>query len=370
MSNSRTIVFVAPQIQQPRVIRRIATIYNSDIPVKVYGFDSGIFSKNLQSITFPITEIIKRDKKDSRLKKILLFVKTLKRIKRENSKDSIFYIFSAEMGIFSWIFRDRQTIYEEADILGAYFKNAFVRKIFKWVDKRTIRRSKMTVFTSEGFIDYTFDAKKNHENVIVIPNKLNNKFFNAERKHNVKRTTFSENNIKFGFVGIIRYPNTIVRFAEVVGKYFPQHEFHFFGDPDVEAYVDNVKKMPNVFLHGPFINPTELPDIYNQIDIVISCYDITNWNVRVAEPNKLYEAIFFETPIVVSNNTFLEKQVNKYNAGYSINADNDDSIIEFIRSIKCADIERFKKDMANVSWQNLVDNTAPFMEKINSIVNK
>lgn len=368
MSIQRKIIFIAPQLQQPRVIRRINNIYQTGIPIKVYGFDSGIFSKNLQSITFPVTEIIKRNKKDSRLKKALCFMKTLRRIRKENSKDDVFYIFSAEMGNFSWILRNRKTIYEEADIMGAYFTKESLRRIFRWIDRGTIKRSLLTIFTSEGFIDYTFGADKRPDNVLVIQNKLNSRFFNAERKAEVVPSVIDINHIKFGFVGIIRYPNTIIRFAEVIGREFPQHEFHFFGDPDVPAYLDNVKKMPNVYLHGPFVNPVELPSIYSQIDVVISCYDTKSWNVRVAEPNKLYEAVFFETPIVVSKGTFLEKQVERYDAGYAIKADDDQSIISFVNSINEDELVRVKASEKRVPWTLLVDDVSPFLNKINHIV--
>ena len=366
----RTVVFIAPQLQQPRVIRRINTVYQAGIPIRVYGFDSGIFSKNLQSISFPVTEIIKRDKKASRFKKVHCFIRTLVRIKKENPKDAIFYIFSAEMGNFSWIFRNRKTIYEEADIFGAYFKNRFLRNLFKWIDKGTIHRSLLTVFTSEGFVDYTFGENRRPDNVLVIPNKLNDRFFDACKKNEVKTKKIDINHIRFGFVGIIRYPNTIIRFAEVVGRYFPQHEFHFYGDPDVPSSIDVVKNMNNVFLHGPFVNPTELPEIYSNIDIVVSCYDTTSWNVRVAEPNKLYEAVFFETPIVVSIGTFLEKQVRRYNAGYSIKADDDQCIIDFINNIKIDDLDSFVRSERIVDWTSLVDNTSLFLGRIKDIINK
>lgn len=363
----KTIVFIAPQLQQPRVIKRISSVYNAGIPIKVYGFDSGIFSKNLKSISFPVTKIIKRNKKDSRVKKMCQFAQTLWKIKRENPKDSVFYIFSAELGNLSCIFWNRHIIYEEADIMGAYFKNSFVRSIFKWIDKGTIKRSMLTVFTSEGFVDYTFGGSHKN-NLIVIPNKLNSTFFNVNKKNEVVKATIDSCHLKFGFVGIIRYPNTIVRFAEVIAKNFPQHEFHFYGDPDVESYLDNLRNVPNVFLHGSFVNPVDLPSIYAKIDIVISCYDTTNWNVKVAEPNKLYEAIFFETPIVVSKETFLEKQVSKFNAGFAIKADDDQSIIDFVNSIHVEKLESIRKNMSQVPWQNLVDNTELFIDNIKKIV--
>ena len=369
MSIQPTIVFIAPQLQQPRVIRRIDTVYKAGFPIKVYGFDSGIFSENLKSISFPVTEIIKRDKKDSKLKKAICFIKTLLRIRKENSKDCIFYIFSAEMGNFSWVLRNRKTIYEEADIMGAYFTKPVIRQFFKSVDRGTIRRSLLTVFTSEGFVDYTFGENKKPDNILVIPNKLNSRFFNAERKAEVKLSKTDVHHIKFGFVGIIRYPNTIVRFAEVVGREFPQHEFHFFGAPDVASYVDGVKKMPNVFLHGPFVNPVDLPSIYAQIDIVVSCYDTKSWNVRVAEPNKLYEAVFFERPIIVSEGTFLAKQVERYNAGYAIKADEDQCIIDFVNGIDSTDLDRFQESEKRVAREDLIDDTKPFLDRIRRIVN-
>ena len=47
----------------------------------------------------------------------------------------------------------------------------------------------------------------------------------------------------------------------------------------------------------------------------------------------MYEAIFFKKPILVSSNTFLAKQVEKYKSGYAINASKDDNIINFINSL-------------------------------------
>jgi glycosyltransferase involved in cell wall biosynthesis len=370
MTQYASIIFIAPQLQQPRVIRRINTVYQAGIPIKVYGFDSGVFSNNLKSISFPVTDIIKRDKKDNKLKKIICFIKTIKRIKKENSNNDIFYLFGTEMGNFSWILRNRKIVYEEADIRGAYSNNRIFRWIFKQIDKGTIKRSLLTVFTSEGFVDYTFGEGKRPDNILVIPNKLNSCFFNGERKSEVIHKPLDVSHIKFGFVGIIRYPNTIVRFAEVIGKFFPQYEFHFFGDPDVPSNIDSVKNMSNIVLHGPFINPMELPSIYNKIDIVISCYDTKSWNVRVAEPNKLYEAVFFEKPIVVSESTFLEKQVKKYNAGYAIKADDDDSIRNFVNSISIESIDEIRMSESKVDWKELIDDTQPFLSRINDIILK
>ena len=148
--------------------------------------------------------------------------------------------------------------------------------------------------------------------------------------------------------------------------HFPQHEFHFWGQPEREGYLDDeVTSYKNVFIHGKFKNPDDLMSIYKQTDISIVCYDTTSGNVRIAEPNKIYESIFFETPIVVSSGTFLAERVNEYGAGYDIDASNDQSIINFVKSIKTEDLETKVNKMKTISWQEVVDNSKELIEALN-----
>ena len=60
----KTCVFIVPQLSQPRCIKRIKSIYEAGIPIKVYGFDRGIYSENISNIPFPIEKIIKNPGKN------------------------------------------------------------------------------------------------------------------------------------------------------------------------------------------------------------------------------------------------------------------------------------------------------------------
>lgn len=53
-------------------------------------------------------------------------------------------------------------------------------------------------------------------------------------------------------------------------------------------------------------------------DCIYSVYDADNPNVRIALPNKLYESIFCELPIIVAKNTYLSELVEKYKVGLSV----------------------------------------------------
>ena len=358
----KTLVFIALQLSQPRCIKRIETFHKAGFPIKVYGFDSGLYSSTLKKLPFEVEEIITRDKNIGKFQKIKFFSSTIKRIIKENKENSIFYFFGYEIASIAWFNGCKNYIYEEADVTASRSKNKIIRKTLLSIDRAIIRKSKLTVFTSQGFVKYLF-GEKQPQNITLMPNKLST-YFNAEKKAEVVSSDMDIEHIKFGFIGLIRYPNTIIRFAKVIGKHFPQHEFHFFGDAEKKEYIDDeLRSYNNVVMHGAFENPKDLQKIYSSIDISIVCYDTTSGNVRIAEPNKLYESIFFETPIVVSAGTFLEERVKEYNVGYAIDSSKDDSIIDFVNSITESDIDAIIKRMKQVPYMELIDSSDTLIEK-------
>lgn len=358
----KTLVFIALQLSQPRCIKRIETFQKAGFPIKVYGFDSGLYSSSLKNLPFDVEEIITREKNVGRLKKIKFFTSTIRRILKENKTDTMFYLFGYEIASIAWMLGCKNYIYEEADVTASRVGNPIVRNALLAVDRAIIRKSKLTVFTSLGFVKYLF-GNKQPKNITLMPNKLST-YFDGEKKAFVVCNKISIDKIKFGFIGLIRYPNTIIRFAKVIGKHYPQHEFHFFGDAEKKEYFDEeLKSYKNIFMHGPFENPKDLQSIYSQIDINIVCYDTISGNVRIAEPNKLYESIFFETPIVVSAGTFLEERVNELKVGTSINAANDDSIIAYVNSITNEGIDNFVETMKGIPYTELIDNPVELVSR-------
>lgn len=358
-----SVVFIVQQLSQPRCIKRISAIQKAGIPIKVYGFDNGLYNSNLDKLPFSITAIIKRDKTVSRLKKIIFFIRTVKRIMNENSQNDLFYLFGFEIGIISYFLKCKRYVYEEADVSAARIHNSVLRKFLLMLDRSVILNSMLTIFTSQGFVKYIFEDIRPH-NVIFVPNKLNI-FFTEEKRLKLSNRVIDINHIKFGFIGLIRYPNTIIRFAKVIGREFPQHEFHFYGDVERKYYIDEeINNFSNVYFHGPFKNPTDLPCIYSNIDINVVCYDTRSGNVRIAEPNKLYESIFFETPIVVSKDTFLAERVKEYNIGESIDASSDKLIFSFVRSLKREIIDEYIQSCRSIPYNEVIDDSSEFLKRI------
>ncbi len=358
------IVFVALQLSQPRCIKRIKSIYDAEHDIDVYGFDSGLYNESLKSLPFPVKEIIKRDKESGKLSKIIFFSKKVKHILKQYPKDSIFYVFGFELAIFFRLYGCKHYIYEEADVTAARINNHTIQSLMIKVDKSIIKRSDNVVFTSEGFVEYLFPKNAPLNKIILLPNKLS-RYFDKDKRNSVVRNSIDVNHIKFGFIGLIRYPNTIIRFAKVIGRSFPQHEFHFFGQPERESFIDDeIKQFGNVLFHGSFKNPDDLQSIYEQIDISIVCYDTQSGNVRIAEPNKLYESIFFKKPLVVSSGTFLAERVCTLGVGYDIDSSSDDLIVDFVNKLSIKRIEECVKNMELISTGELLDNPTELLERV------
>lgn len=363
------IVFIVQSITQPRCIKRIEAFMNAGYSVKVYGFQTGLYTENLENITFPIEKIITRNKKDSRLKKVFFFYSQIRKILKQNKK-SVFYFFGFEIGAIATIIGCSNFIYEEADISASRIKNRILRNTLLNLDRKIMKKSICTILTSEGFVNYLF--KENPPNNIFIQANKLDVFFEENNRQKIPEKKIDITNLKFGFIGLIRYPNTIVRFARVVGSNYKNHEFHFFGDLENENFIDEneFKKYTNVFFHGPFKNPTDLEKIYEAVDINIVCYDTSSGNVKIAEPNKFYESIFFKTPIVVSQGTFLSTKVEKFKIGTGIDASNDSNIIDFIDSLSEQQLKSYINEMEIIPTMSLIDNNKELFDFVNPRINR
>jgi glycosyltransferase involved in cell wall biosynthesis len=123
----------------------------------------------------------------------------------------------------------------------------------------------------------------------------------------------------------------------------------------------------NVFYHGRFKNPEDLPVIYKNIDLLLCAYDYRIDNVRYAEPNKLYESIYFRKPIIVSSNTFLAKKVSDLGIGYHLDSLDNNAIISFIQNITLESIETKRDACSDISQEECIINDQLLFSRIRNI---
>lgn len=360
----KEIVFIAGTTKQPRVIRRINDFIEHGYDVHVYAFERE--GDKRQSSNLKMTVLGSIESGRGYLSR-LLYVRSS--IKKEvfplyKGKNVLYYMFGFDMAsACSSLFKKGSFIFELADLQELNY-NGIVRKILVEWNRRIMNRSFETVLTSEGFKEYYFGDKMVH-NISVLPNKLN---------RGVKLLSFPHkeldiNHLKIGFTGAIRF-NTVLRFAQVVDKYFPKIELHFYGQcndldikKDIEDLFDNSN---NVFFHGVFKNPDDLPNIYSEVDMILALYPSDKMGVIYAEPNKLYEAIYYEKPIIVSEKIFLGNKVTRLNVGFAIDGLGEDSIKKFLSSLTKERIEEKIEACRKIEKDYSIDDSSAFFEKLES----
>ncbi len=343
--NNKKIVFVLNGIYKSRCLKRVEEFIDNGYKVKVYGFSWDTDIPNV-SDKFEVEVIGHQSVSYSYLKRLAIIVKSLRKIyKKHKNEDVLYYYFFIDVALGASLISKRPYLYEESDIPYSSMRISIIRNLLRKMDKRIIEKSFATVMTSEGFVDYHFGEIK-PSNIIIVPNRLNPKITSFPYKG--KMTDI--NHLTIGFVGGVRY-RTIVNFAEVFVRNFPENSFHVYGDiePFLKDKCEELKRdFTNIHFHGVFKNPQDLPSIYEKIDLVLATYDYSSVNVRYAEPNKLYEAIYFKTPIIVSKGTFLSKKVESLGIGYSINAMDNEEIIGFIKGIQLEDLSEKRNNCAKL----------------------
>lgn len=365
MGNQKKIVFIV-RTMVPRVDKRIKEFIANGYDVEVYGFEfENVRIDNLNNSAYyynVLATIPNFPNQLSYKKRAILFYNKIKEvINRYDKKDTLFYFFTINTSFITLLMPNILFINEESDMLFDRAKNPLFRKLIILANKLIIQRSYKTVMTSQGFADYYY-GDRIPSNIVIIPNKVSAACLTFPT---IEKQQFDVNHIKFAFTGNARY-NSIFNMCKVIGEHFPQHEFHFYGTLNyfTEEQKRAIAKLQNVMVHGPFKNPDDLPKIYSEIDFVISTYDSSGVNVQYAESNKIYESMFFETPIFVSTNTVLEKIVKKHNMGFVLNALDDDEIIRTIESITVEKYDQFCASLKAIDKKDSINDNSVFFQQL------
>lgn len=357
------LVFLQGSATQPRCHKRFRTFRQAGVEGVVYSFNRNWYNVNLpKDIQIKgLGELVP----GSYFKRLLLYIRKIRPVFKRH-ENGVFYCYGQDLAFVAAMF-GKKYIYEESDIMYLEYKNSIVRGVMKRLDLFLQKRSLATVLTSQGFVDYLYETKP--DNVFVLPNKLDSSFM-ALRRPEPKR--FNKNALRFAFIGLLRYKRTISAFVEEMVKYDPNYEFHVWGDggEDQKRFVNELcDKYEQVQYHGPFRNPVDLPEIYSNVDVNFVCYDTKGLNERIAEPNKLYESTYFNTPIMVSPNTYLSSVVKKWDTGFVVDCFQSEKIESFFKELDEGTLNSKSVNCHNIQTESLIEDVSS-IQSIIEFVNK
>lgn len=233
-------------------------------------------------------------------------------------------------------------VYEVADLREALFRGKSIfenvknRAVQKW-EERHLEDVSLLVATSDKFLDLRYKALLPEGKTIVVPNIPSPEPF---KKYSRK----DSGDFVVGYVGVVRYLDQMRMLANAAKK--AGVKVHFAGGGDntlaFEAFKRECDALGNVVFTGRYNYAKDIAKIYGFFDCVYAVYDSANPNVRIALPNKLYEAIFCELPLIVSKGTYLGEIVESLGVGICVNSDSIEEIEEAVSMMSSRGHEYYK----------------------------
>lgn len=225
------------------------------------------------------------------------------------------------------------------------------KELFKFIDK--------LVITSPKFFDLHYCKLISKENTVFVPNAPDLSAF-SDFKHK-KGGIFT-----VGFIGGIRYLTQMKMLVDAASDLNIKVVFAGAGGTsgEYEEIQEYCKEKDNVCFTGRYDYGKDIANLYGMVDCVYSVYNADNPNVRIALPNKLYEAVYCNLPIIVAKGTYLEEVVKDWGVGLSVGHTNTEELTQALQKLKYDDAiyktisdacDNRKKDIIRMREFNLIE---------------
>lgn len=180
----------------------------------------------------------------------------------------------------------------------------------------------MAILASPYFASYYRDIGV--EDIAVVENFPQQEAFDGFRKIDHPHFTIS-------FIGEVRYFDALILLIELARR-MPDVQVLVAGDgPSLADLRKLASGVTNVAFFGRYRYEQDIKYLYGVSDCIYSVYPTSSQNVKLAIPNKLYESIICETPIIVSRGTKLSEFVEENDVGLSVSPS---SVAELVRAVE------------------------------------
>lgn len=337
-------VFMFPNDPNPRFIKRMKFTCENGLKTYLIYWNRGINTPYTLPKGVICQSVDLKVKLGSRIKKFFLLpiflYKSLKKLIK--IRPDIIHVGLIDMlfiaTIYKTFFNNKVRIIYEIGDLPKFIINKhtgikeIIRNFIVYLEKKLTKGIDLLILTSPYFWDEYYKKFVEKEKYLYIANAPSKELFGKFKKKSLG------DRIVIGYVGFVRYKKQILNLIDAVREYKDTFEIYIAGEgPDakeIRQYIIDTNSEDFVTMSGPYNYNEDILNIYSKLDIVYSVYDTSFENVKLALPNKLYEAIVCELPMIVAKNTQLEKFVLDYKIGYSVDDQDVEDLKNLLKSIK------------------------------------
>lgn len=366
--NNKKILFLLSHQPNPRFVKQIKFLSaSSDVSVVYYYRD---YMKDLSSEYSNCCKLnenigsISNGNYFQRIGKYFKSVQKLYKLLETNQYDSLIVNNIDTLALFKlctmFTKTTTQIIIEISDLRSHTYTKSFKAKTIRALENFMFRYVDKLIVTSPKFYDMyyskIFDGKyfilENKPLSNMIPPKL-------KKMKNEK--------IIIGIVGLLLQGKPYETLFQTI-KDDDRFEVHIYGKGTYQGLVEEyASEYENIKYFGEYNFFKDSAKIYASLDILYMPYDTTNGslNNKIALPNKLYEAMYFQVPIITSRGTYLGELVKEYKIGETIKCCDKEELLNIINKIE---IEKIQENFTTLdSDEYLADKD---YNKLDSFINE
>lgn len=323
----KKVAIVISHIPNPRILKRVKALEN-DFNITLIYWDRGQKEKESFEIDAKhnVIKINLNAPQGNPAKRIVPLIKyTVKVIKvLKNKKPTIIHAANMDMLMIAVMYKQiynkkTKIVYEVADLPKYSFiqktdsLKSFIARILQVIEKKMTTKISKIVLSSPYFWDNYFSRFIDKDKYLFIPNAPSKKLFNKYVKKNKDIFTI-------GYIGSIRYVDQLKMLIDAVDELRNNIEVFIAGSgPGYKEIFEYSKGKDFVKIYGPYNYEKEIVNLYEKVDCTYSVYNVELENVKIALPNRLYESIVCEIPIIGAKGTKLGKFIEEKEIGVSIN---------------------------------------------------
>ena len=247
--------------------------------------------------------------------------------------------------------------YDSRELFGylAGLKEKKLKQAFwKWTEKFFISKADCVMVT--GLMDGEFLKKEYSLKEILLLRNLPRYYkpsFNLDI-HSHLQIEKSKKIILYQ--GVLLKGRGIEKVFDVLND-LPDHIFVIAGGGEFENYykrlAEEMKLTNQVYFLGK-LTQEDLPKVTASVDIGVSLIENLSTSYYYALPNKLFEYIMAEIPVIVSNLPQMKEVVEKYDVGFAIDIENKTELISVIKKLsEDSSLYASKKQNCRIASQEL-----------------
>lgn len=337
------IVFLLPVISEARCHKRIKALKNLDIHPKILAFERYYYKGKPILDDYQVLGTLKHGEYH---KRFFPYLKAFFMVRKAVKDAQVVYAFGLDMLLLGWLAcysmrGSRKLVYEVADIREVLIENKILSRCLRWLERFILKHVDVLVVTSKAYITeyYQKIQRLSGLHYEVIENKLDKDSIPELKKVDL---VLPGDVIRIGYFGVIRCRRSWEILKQVAEKGAGKFQIYIRGIPRLTGdFEKEVQKAPNVIYDGPYVSPDDLPEIYNQVNLVWACYTyqgngIGNW--LWARTNRFYESCFFKKPMINMAGTEDGRLVKDLNIGKCIDMRDVEKSINHILNINYHDL--------------------------------